>query len=360
MQRNARLLVRVALTFLLALCLLAALPACKKKSTAPLSPGLSMIEGVPVHDDNVAMKTDHFTVTPGMMAYFFYDYGGALLPEMEQNRAFDADRSLHDQMYTDTLTWYDVIMNETLRRVSELLIYCEAANAAGITLNDEQSSAIASEIERMRFDAAAGYSLELEPYLQRLYGPLMTEGDLRAVLELRTLATAHAAVVNGTLEGDISIEAIRDYARAHNLTDGTRSRNLTYLLLTSGQTDATRATVEELMQRLLASPTEQTMQSFAAHGTVASEAHMTPQNTGVRAIAEWLFADVRRVGDAGRVDAGGVIYLLLFTGEGMTYGEVSARMALYDAAFADWYNGWVEALTFGYNYDILDGYDVHP
>ena len=42
----------------------------------------------------------------------------------------------------------------------------------------------------------------------------------------------------------------------------------------------------------------------------------------------------------------------------MTYAEVEARRALFDSAYATWYNGWVEALTFGYNYDCLDSYDV--
>ena len=359
MNQRTAAVVRI-LSIALALCLLLGLVACKKKSTAPLSPGLSMIEGVAVHDDGVAMQTDHFTVTPGMMAYFFYDYGGVLLSTMEKNKPYDSTKSLHDQMYTDTQSWYDVIMNETLRSVSEMLIYCEAAHAAGVTLTDAQRATVESEIARLRFDAAAGYSMELEPYLQRLYGPLMTEGDLRAVLELRALASAHAATVNSTLENGITASAIRDYASANGFTDATKSRNLTYLMLTSGTAAATKAKAEELMQTLLASPTDATMQSFSGEGTVAREQNLTPDNSGVAAISRWLFAAGREVGDAGRVDTGGVIYLLLYTGNGMTYGEVSARMALYDAAFADWYNGWVETLTFGYNYDILDGYDIDP
>lgn len=359
MKKRTMIAARIA-ALLLVLCLSVGLEACKKKSTAPLSPGLSMIEGVPVHDDNVAMQTDHFTVTPGMMAYFFYDYGGVLLGTMEKNKPYDATKSLHDQMYTETESWYDVIMNETLRSLSQILIYCEAAHAAGVTLTDAQKRAVDSEITDLRFDAAAGHSMELEPYLQKLYGPLITEGDLRAALELRALASAHAATVNSGLENAITEGQILDYAAANGLTDGTRSRNITYLLLTSGTSAATKQKAESLMQTLLNSPTDATMQSFSGEGTVAREANLTPTNSGVSAIARWLFATGRKVGDAGRVDTNGVIYLLLYTGDGMTYGEVAARMALYDNAFANWYNGWVDTLTFGYNYDILDGYDIDP
>ena len=79
MRRSTRFL-----TTVLALLMLFSLASCKKGSDAPLSPGLSMIEGEPVYDENVAMQTDHFTVTPGMMAYFFYDYGGEVLLGLEQ------------------------------------------------------------------------------------------------------------------------------------------------------------------------------------------------------------------------------------------------------------------------------------
>ena len=123
---------------LLALVLALSLAACKKGSDVPLTPGLSVIEGVPVYDKDVAMQTDHFVITPGMMAYFFYTYGASMIEQMESEVPFDDSKNLHDQMYTDTLCWYDAIMNVTLERVTKMLILCEAGQAEGLKLTDQQ------------------------------------------------------------------------------------------------------------------------------------------------------------------------------------------------------------------------------
>ena len=85
---------------------------------------------------------------------------------------------------------------------------------------------------------------------------------------------------------------------------------------------------------------------------------MTPDNAGIAEIGAWLFAAERRVGDFGRVDLAGASYILFYSGNGMTYGEVAARMRLFDEAYAEWRESMVDQLTFGYNYDCLDGYDV--
>lgn len=56
--------------------------------------------------------------------------------------------------------------------------------------------------------------------------------------------------------------------------------------------------------------------------------------------------------------AANATHVALYTANGMTYGEVTARCNSYAPAFAAFYNEWVEGPVFGYNYDILDRYDV--
>ena len=84
---------------------------------------------------------------------------------------------------------------------------------------------------------------------------------------------------------------------------------------------------------------------------------LSAPNRGIEKITAWLFDEARKIGDWGRVDVGGATYILIYTDNGMSYGEVQARSALFDLAFAAWHNGWVESLVFGYNYDCLDSYD---
>ena len=332
--------------------------ACKKGSEQPLSAGLEMIEGVPVFDDGVAMKTDHFTVTPGMMAYFFYTYGNTVLSEIEKTVPFAQGVSLHEQKYSDTQSFYDVIMSETLTRVCYMLIVCEAAHAEGVVLSDTQKSEVEGALTTIRMTAAVNYNMELPAYLKALYGPRMTEADLRAVLEVETLANSFSMTLSDRLEAGITAEQAKAYADTNGLADATRSRNIAYLFIPFENGAVATQKVNTAFSALKNAPTVATLQA-QADGTFGTEENMTPANGGIEQINDWLFAAGRKTGDYARIDTVGATYLVLYTGEGLSYAEVEARRALFDTAYAAWYNGWVEALEFGYNYDCLDSYDVN-
>lgn len=352
-MRTKNKMLAIVLAFLLPF----SFTACKKGSDVPLSTGLSMIEGEPIYDESIAMQTDHFTVTPGMMAYFFYDYGGEVLAAIEQTTPFDATRTLHEQVYEDELTFYDVIMNATLKKVSEMLIYCEAAYAAGVSLTDAQQSAIEQELYSLTLTAAMD-SQTADVYLQARYGPLMSKDAFRQVLELELLASSYSVTVNRQLEGAITEVQIREYADAHGLYNSTPSRNMAYIVIPYVGGSADEKTVSSVLAALKSAPGSETLQQFSDRYTVGAEENLTPDNVGTDALGEWLFHADRTKGDYGCVTGSGCTYVVIYTDNGMSYGMVSARMYLYDAAFADWYNGWVEALHFGYNYDIIDGYDI--
>ncbi len=348
----------------LACCLCLAALACHREaqgetgSDAPLSPGLSMIEGEAIYDDGVAMRTDNFTVTPGMMAYFFYTVGGSMLPQIEAQKPFDDTKSLHEQMLTDTLSFYDAIMNATLEHVSYLLICNEAACAEGEALSAEELELIEQTLVSYRTTAAGQYGVSVDAYLQMMYGPLIDEDDMRAVLEMESLANRYSIALTESLERGITMDQIRAYAAEQGLNDATPSRNIAYIYIEKEQGVLPESKVSGALAALTASPTLQTLLGLGEFGLPGTEKNLTPQNGGIPAITEWLFAAERRVGDVGRVDLSGATYVLLYTENGMTCGEVTARMALFDAAFVTWYNGWVDELNFGYNYDCLDGYDI--
>ena len=355
---KARCVLR-GLAVLLALALLpGTLIACKKGSEQPLSAGLEMIEGVPVFDDGVAVKTDHFTVTPGMMAYFFYTYGNTVLTEIEKTVPFAQGVSLHDQKYSETQSFYDVIMSETLSRVCYMLIVCEAARAEGVALSDVQKAEAEDRMTSYRMLAAVNYNMDLSAYLQALYGPRVSEADLRAVLELEALANDFSMLLSDRLEAGVTAQQAKEYADANGLADTTPSRNVAYLFIPFENGAAAAQKVNTAFAALKSAPTAATLQA-QADGTFGTEENMTPQNGGISQINDWLFEAGRKVGDFARIDTAGATYLVLYTGEGMSYAEVEARRALFDTAYAAWYNEWVETLAFGYNYDCLDSYDVN-
>ncbi len=347
-----------AVALMLSLLLLCGtLFSCKGGSEVPLSAGLKLIEGTPVFDEDVAMRTDRFTVSPGMMAYFFYTYGATVMAGMEAQKPFDEDKNLHDQPFNDTQSWYDVIMSETLSHISYMLICCEAAYAEGVTLTDAQKSEIDGSMQAYRMTAAVNYGMELVPYLQSLYGPRMTEADLRAVLELETLASSFSMTVSDRLEASITAAQAKEYADEKGLTDKTPSRNIAYLFLPFENGSAPAQKIGSVLAALQTAPTADTLQAQGV-GKYGEEENITPENGGVKEINEWLFGEGRVMGDYARLDTAGATYLVIYTANGLSFAEVEARRALFDSAFAAWYNEWVERLSFGYNYDCLDSYDA--
>lgn len=356
-QNKTHLALRAISLSLVLILLLCAMLSCKKGSEQPLSAGLEMIKGEPVFDEDVAMKTAHFTVSPGMMGYFFYTYGNTVLSEIEKQVPLRTDASLHEQRYSDTQSFYDVIMSETLAHLSYMLICCEAAYDEGVTLTQAQREEIDGSMQAYRMQAATYYEMELTPYLQRLYGPRMDEGDLQAVLELETLANSFSMTVSDRLEAGITAQAAEEYAASNGLSDKTLSRNIAYLFIPFENGVVPTQKVDGAFSALKAVPAAKTLQTQGV-GTYGTEENMTPQNGGIEQINAWLFATERKVGDYARLDTAGATYLVIYTGDGISYAEVEARRALFDTAYAAWYNEWVEKLTFGYNYDCLDSYDV--
>ena len=344
--------------FSLMLCLLLAFGAVGcRRADAPLTPGLSVIQGEPIYDKDVAMKTDNFTVTPGMMAYFFYSYGATVLSGIEQFKTYDPEKPLHDQAYSDTLSFYDAIMNETLTKVSRMLIYCEAARAAGVSLTEEQSNEITAQITGMRMEAAINYDQELEDYLKATYGPKMTEEDLEAVLQLETLANSYSLTVERELEESITQQQALDFAKEHGIEDNTPSRNISFLYVPYAWGEPNEEILSAALEALEQEPVHDTLLAFTERSTPGKESNMTPENCGVEEICTWLFVPERRVGDVGRVELNGATYILLYTGDGRSCGEINARMQMFDGVYAEWYNAQIAGLHFGYNYDCLDSYD---
>lgn len=336
--------------------------ACQKKqeiTAEPRSPGLSVIAGYAIGDEGVALKTEHYTVSEGMLAYYFYSYGLNVMRQMEETKAYDSSKNLHGQMYTETENWYDAIMNAVLSYVCRMVIYCEGAYAVGqAELPKEALQEIEQSVYELRYNAAALYGEDLTAYLQRCYGPSITEADLYALLRMQVVAGRYSTALNAELEAGISAEEALSYAAAHNLSDETPSRNIAYLTVSGESADAVRENVTAAQKALLKSPTRETLEGLTAYGTPSAEENLIYENTGISAIRDWLFANGRSVGDVDTVSSADTTYLLLYTGNGVSRGEMLARMELFDARYAEWYNDLVGKLNFGYNYDIIDSYDV--
>jgi hypothetical protein len=191
-------------------------------------------------------------------------------------------------------------------------------------------------------------------------GELLAE-DCKADMLVLLTAVDHVAINFGKPDQedltDITAEQAREYAEENGLSDQTPSRSIAYLFIPFENGAAATKKVESAYAALKSAPVAATLQAQDV-GTYGTEENITPENGGIQNITEWLFDAQRRIGDYARLDTAGATYLVLYTENGASFAEVEARRALFDSAFAAWYNEWVEKLTFGYNYDCLDSYDV--
>lgn len=89
----------------------------------------------------IIAETEHFQVTAAMFSCYFRQCADSYLSYAEANSGmdvFDPAVSLKEQEYSNGKTWYDQFMDNTMGSVQKNLQLCEAAYAAGFSLDDEQ------------------------------------------------------------------------------------------------------------------------------------------------------------------------------------------------------------------------------
>ncbi len=138
----------------------------------------------------VAAQSDNFEVDGAMMAYFFNN-------QYQQYSSYvsyfgiDTSKSLKVQDSVFGGTWFDYFMGVTTDFVGELLSLCEAAKAAGVTLDDEDMASVDSSINQLKTYATL-YGYSFDQYLIMTTGSGVKEKDVRNALELNALATKYA------------------------------------------------------------------------------------------------------------------------------------------------------------------------
>lgn len=89
----------------------------------------------------VVAETEHYQVTAAMFACYFRQCANSYLSAAEANSelsVYDPEISLKEQEYSNGETWYDLFADNTMSSVQSNLQLCEAAYAAGYTLDEQQ------------------------------------------------------------------------------------------------------------------------------------------------------------------------------------------------------------------------------
>ncbi len=154
-----------------------------------------------------AASSAHYKVTGTMMSYYAHEVYNNYINEAEQLYGsmlssssgytvysllgIDPNTPLDKQVRDKNTgaTWFDYFMEQARSQVEEILLYCEGAHAAGIELDEKDEQSIDITIQYMQWCASSLYGSSMNSYLSSLYGTGVKEKDIRAALELSTLAS---------------------------------------------------------------------------------------------------------------------------------------------------------------------------
>ncbi|MBE6660383.1 MAG: hypothetical protein E7605_03160 [Ruminococcaceae bacterium] len=173
-----------------------------------------------------AAETDDFKVNGAVMSYFIYtqytDYVNYWTNYYQQYFGtsisasaligIDGNVSLKKQIYDEKTgqTWFEYFKDLAVKQVEEILVYCQAAKAAGVELEDEDIESVKSQIQYLDMYASL-YGYSLNSYLNTLYGKGVKEKDVRKALELSALASKFAQQIQDGYHDAATLETVEKF-----------------------------------------------------------------------------------------------------------------------------------------------------
>ncbi len=140
---------------------------------------------------DIVLKSANFSFDLGEATYIFNRYFIEFYNENAQYISFygiDTESSLKEQTYTGDSTWFDYFLNDSETYMNELLIYCEAAKADGMELDEEDMAEIDDIMDQFYDEAEGNGYISVDEFVQKHYGEIVTIDDIRSFIEKEKLA----------------------------------------------------------------------------------------------------------------------------------------------------------------------------
>lgn len=180
--------------------------------------------GVLLRSKTVA-ETENFEVTGTMMQYatmssyqnyvYIYQQNGLI-----DYLGFDTTKSLSGQIQNEETkaTWLDYFKNQALEEVKQVLALAEGAKKAGIELDKDEIKSINDSVAAIG-EAGKTYGYTESQYLATIYGEGVKAKDIKAFMEIATLANKYSEKMNEDIETAITDEDVDTYASTTDLSD---------------------------------------------------------------------------------------------------------------------------------------------
>jgi hypothetical protein len=275
-----------------------------------------------------ALQSENYEVTGSMYAYFFLEAGAAyvsnITEEELQEMGFDEDKTLKEQKYDKNRSWYDYINEYVTEEVTNLLLMCEAATEAGITLTNEDYNYVNNQLTDQRVNVVVRYQTDYETYLKDRYSGYVNEEDVTKIFLMETLAAKYAAHMEEMVAERMTEERVAAHLETltfENGKDETVTRNLGHMLASSMYYDDDQAyenmkTAKDRFEA--AGKTESAWNTLWKEFSDDANAvyENVRQGDMIEDIDAWLYAEGRAVGDIGIVRTDSGCHLLCYLSEG--------------------------------------------
>ena len=186
----------------------------------------------------------------------------ASLPLKDQKFGGDGTKENYDTMLLGTIegeTWYDYFLENTVKSVKGMLVYCEYAKAHNINIDDEDKEEIKTNLEMYETYASLYGYPSANAFIAAQFGEGISKGDVEACLELSILANKARTEIAEKLEGQVKDTDINDrYAKDSKKYDNVDYAYYTFSVYYDdiiedvlGKSDASDAEIENNKAKIL-------------------------------------------------------------------------------------------------------------
>lgn len=278
--------------------------------------------------ERVAMESKHFRITGTMYAYYFYDMGMQFIATMTDedliNMGYVEGMSLKELYFSNGESIYDRMRDGVAAQMENILVWCEGAYQAGITLESSDYSQIENYLVGIRSEAAVNGYASVDDYLAMQYGGYVSEADMANILQLEALAAKYANYLDNTLPDMVTQEHI-DQALAETAgeRDETPTRKIAHIFFANSRydenADVTAEEAQKVYDTFMAS--DKSEESFKAlKEQYSADANLYYENIRkgdmIAEIDTWLFAEGRHVGDVGMMSSQTGYHIVYYTADG--------------------------------------------
>ncbi|MCD8240401.1 MAG: peptidyl-prolyl cis-trans isomerase [Oscillospiraceae bacterium] len=252
----------------------------------------------------------------------------------------DTSTALDEQQYSETQTWADYLLEETLSNMQQITALYDAAIANGYTLTEDDEATVADQLSSIELYASI-YGMNADQYIAQIYGKGVDSDLLESVLTRIVIAQSYASLIN---DGFSYTADEKDAYYAEHADELDYISYYYYLVSVDNESfstleddDAKVSAAHEAAEEIVADVSDLDGFIAAAQEFDASAAPSLLYTSGsdltdyYESYSAWLLDASRTEGDTTVVDTDGGTYALYFVGrDDNDYNVVDMRHILIE------------------------------